>query len=110
MGLGRLGKGLGLDGAAGKPVMLISGSGLASGVVSSEVGLSAGSALGSAGLPSFCFALLSDFLPRMSVVVAAATSCAGITSPSLGAAGSFEGSVAGLLFRAPLFCGMLWSR
>src|SRR5438034_1030440 len=91
MGLGFLGRALGLAGTI--PVMLIGASGLASSVLSalSLWSISAAS-LASVALASAGFPLGSNFLPRISAAVAAATSRAGIISTSSGGAGSFTGS------------------
>ena len=109
MGLGFSGQpGFGVG--HGRPLMITSGSGLGS-----RLGLGAGFLSGWRRL-GFGFARQlgsagSGFLPRISAVVAAATSRAGMTSPSSAGAGSLTGSAGPASWPARLFgCGTLRSR
>src|SRR5688572_28378571 len=109
MGFGFLGAGFVYAGTAGKPLMVISGSGFGS------AGLSALSAFSGAAEAAFASAVFgsglpfeSGFWPRTSAVVAAIISRAGMTSPSSAGAGSRAGS--GFLPRPALAWGTLKSR
>src|SRR5208282_6453897 len=92
MGLGFLG--LGFGDAAGRPLICTSGSGLGSGGLpsASAFSTSGASALAPAGLDAAGLSADAAFLPKISAVVAAATSWAGMTSPSSAGAGSVTGS------------------
>ena len=109
-GFGFLAADFGLD-VGPRPEMFTSGSVLLSSALSAAPSGSAAvvSVLSSADLFSPGLPLPSTFLPSTSAVVAAATSRAGITSPSSAGSGSFTGS-AGFFERPGLLCDMLRSR
>src|SRR6266568_5830194 len=116
IGLGFFADALVLPGAPGVAAggsKWTSGSALGSAAVSPAP---AGSAVDFSASVSVAFGSVSllagpAVLPKMTPVVAAATSRAGITSPSSGGAGSLAGSgAAGFLGRVDLFSGTLRSR